>query len=519
MSRGRCFTSSAAGLALLLLLVGCGPPPRPADPPLPGIPSPVPATHLAQVLAPLIDAHPGHSGVLPLYGGREAFAARIALARVAEKTLDVQYYIWRPDLTGILMFEALLEAADRGVQVRLLLDDNNWRDIDPYLMELDAHPNIQVRLFNPFVLRGARVINFLTDFDRLNRRMHNKSFTVDGMATIVGGRNIADAYFDATEEILFADLDVLAVGPVVADVADDFQAYWRSESSYPASVVLADNFASRGNISLRERIAQVRADEAAREYVDAVQQTKAELDLPSIAPLLDWSEVVMVSDDPAKGLDQAERGDMLPQQLFDVLGKPQQVVDLVSPYFVPTAAGLAAFESMVRNGVRIRVLTNALEATDITAVHAGYSRYRKPLLEAGVELYETRLQASPPGGGSAMFGLSGSSNSTSLHAKTFAVDGERVFIGSFNFDPRSANYNTEMGFVISSPALARQIDQTFDEEVPELAYRLGLNEAGEVIWEKRENGEVKRYTTEPGTSSWRRGWVKFLSWLPIEGLL
>ncbi|MGE4335995.1 MAG: phospholipase D family protein [Pigmentiphaga sp.] len=509
-------------LACASLLMACGPPPRPPGLDQPAVERSLPSGGaLADALRPQIEAHPGLSGIYALADGRDAFAARVALARAAQHALDVQYYIWRPDMTGALMFEALLEAASRGVRVRLLLDDNNGRDIDVWLAELDSHPNIEVRLFNPFVLRAARVLNFLTDFDRLNRRMHNKSFTVDAQATIVGGRNIADAYFDAAPDILFADLDVLAVGPVVVDVARDFDRYWKSESAYPASIVLPETLVEGGTASLAQRILKVREDPEAQQYLQVVAGSKLLFDLREGALPLDWAPVEMVSDDPAKGLGMAEPEALLPNQLNEIIGEPQHDVELVSPYFIPTEAGVAAFADLVKKGVRVRVLTNSLEATDISVAHAGYSKYRQPLLRAGVELFETRLQSRPDSRHGGALGLSGSSGSSSLHAKTFAVDGERVFVGSFNFDPRSVNYNTEMGFVIHSRELAYQIDQAFDIAVPQRAYRLLLDEDGRLIWEKREDeGEgVRRFTSEPGTSIWRRIWVQFLSWLPIEGFL
>ncbi|MFA5490413.1 MAG: phospholipase D-like domain-containing protein, partial [Candidimonas sp.] len=231
----------AGALALGLLVMAM----RPALPSLAGRTDTVAlaesegrATQLGRSLAPLEYAHPELSGIHALADPHDAFAARILLAAAAERTLDVQYYIWRNDITGTLMFEALHKAADRGVRVRLLLDDNNTSGLDPVLAALDSHPNIEVRLFNPFVLRWPRWAGFATDFSRLNRRMHNKSFIADNQATIIGGRNVGDEYFGATQDVLFTDLDVLAVGPVVRDASADFDAYWRSDSSYPVERVL-----------------------------------------------------------------------------------------------------------------------------------------------------------------------------------------------------------------------------------------------------------------------------------------
>ncbi|WP_262358491.1 phospholipase D-like domain-containing protein, partial [Bordetella pertussis] len=196
------------------------------------------ATPLGQGVGELADTHPGLSGFHVLGDAQDAFAARMLLARAATRTLDVQYYIWRNDMTGTLLLQALHAAAERGVRVRLLLDDNGISGLDDALAALDAHPNAEVRLFNPFPTRSFKALGYLTDFSRLNRRMHNKSFTVDNQATIIGGRNIGDEYFGATDGVLFADLDVLAVGPVVGDVSAEFDAYWASESAWPAGPLL-----------------------------------------------------------------------------------------------------------------------------------------------------------------------------------------------------------------------------------------------------------------------------------------
>lgn len=196
------------------------------------------ATRLGQAISPLVEAHPGMSGIFPLADARDAFAARALLARAAERTLDLQYYIWHADMSGTLLFNAIRDAADRGVRVRLLLDDHGTSGVDTELAALDAHPDIEIRLFNPFVIRKPRAINYLTDFFRLNRRMHNKSFTADNQATIIGGRNTGDEYFGASDGLLYVDLDVMAVGPVVSEVSKDFDRYWASESSYPVERLL-----------------------------------------------------------------------------------------------------------------------------------------------------------------------------------------------------------------------------------------------------------------------------------------
>jgi putative cardiolipin synthase len=479
-------------------------------------------TQLGRAIAPLVGAHPGNSGIYPLPDGRDAFAARALLAQAAERTLDAQYYIWHKDITGTLLFEALHAAADRGVRVRLLLDDNRTSGLDAMLAALDSHPNIEVRLFNPFVIRKPRAIGFITDFSRANRRMHNKSFTADNQATIIGGRNVGDEYFDAAEGFVFADLDVMAVGPVVKDVSKDFDRYWASGSSYPVDRLLPS--ADPALIAeLASAASLIERDPAAAAYMDALRNSPFVRELIEGRLALEWATTRMLSDDPAKGLGLAAPEALLLQKLKETIGEPTTEMELVSAYFVPAAAGAEAFAALAERGVNVSVLTNSLEATDVAVVHAGYARRRKSLLEAGVTLYELR-RLSPDAGANKRAGLVGSSGSSGssasgLHAKTFSVDRSRVFIGSFNFDPRSAKLNTEMGFVINSPALAQRIAAAFNSSIPANAYEVRLSDTGELYWIERREGTWGRHDTEPGTSFWQRAGVWFLSLLPIEWLL
>ncbi len=497
-------------------------------------------TRLGRALTALAADHPGKSGIHPLPDGRDAFTARALLAAAAERTLDVQYYIWHKDMSGTLLFEALHGAAGRNVRVRLLLDDNNTPGLDPTLAALDAHPNIEVRLFNPFVIRRPRAIGYLTDFFRLNRRMHNKSFTADNQATIIGGRNVGDEYFDAAAGTLFADLDVLAIGPVVGDVSRDFDRYWMSASAYPIDRLVppADAVAIA---QLSSVASLVERDPAARDYIDAIRDSGFARDLVEGRLAMEWAVAHMISDDPAKGLGLARPKTLLAYKLKQAIGVPERELKIVSPYFVPTASGVRAFAAMARRGVQISVLTNSLEATDVAAVHAGYAKRRKPLLRMGAAVYETQRFAAPPrarrhrrrrpgsgsAGGSGGIGSSGKAGSSgvigssgsSLHAKTMSVDGARAFIGSFNFDPRSDKLNTELGFVIESPALARRIASVFTDDVLANAYQVHLAEDGALYWTGHREGRLVRYDIEPGTSVWKRLGVTFLSLLPIDWLL
>jgi cardiolipin synthase C len=472
-------------------------------------------TRLGRAVVELAAGRARVSGIYALTDGREAFAARSRLADVAERSLDVQYYIWRRDMSGTLLFDSLLRAAQRGVRVRLLLDDNNTRGLDATLAALDAHPNVEVRLFNPFVIRGARLLGYLTDFSRLNRRIHNKSFTADNQVTIIGGRNIGDEYFDASSGVTFIDVDVMAIGPVVNDVSHDFDRYWASESSYPLDRLLEPPDIGAGDLHVAA--AQIAREPAAAAYLQAMRDSSFVRDLIAHTLPVEWAATRMVSDDPAKGLGRASPAANLPAQLQAILREPTLELQLISPYFVPTAAGVEWFTAIAGRGVNVKVLTNSLEATDVAAVHAGYAMWREPLLAAGVTLYEARRQpADVPVRERA--GLSGSSAS-SLHAKAFAVDGSRVFVGSFNFDPRSVELNTEMGFVIDSPALASRVAAAFTDRIPMRAYEVRLSDAGDFYWVERQGERVRRHDTEPGTTFWQRAGVTVLSVLPVEWLL
>ncbi|MEH3085418.1 MAG: phospholipase D family protein [Xylophilus ampelinus] len=520
-----------AALALCAGLAGCMLPPREGLVASHALaPAEAAATAIGQAVAQRAADHPpGSSGIHPLPDGIDAFAARMLLAAAAERTLDVQSYIWRDDTTGRLMLQALREAADRGVRVRMLLDDNGIPGLDKVLAALDAHPNIEVRLFNPFSVRWFKPLGFVTHFSRANRRMHNKSFTADAQATIIGGRNIGDEYFDAlVDGLVFADLDVLAFGPAARDISTDFDRYWDSASAYPIALLVEAGPPS--DLAPLDRIrAEVAADPPRRRYLREVKGSEFATDLRAGRLPLEWAAVQALSDDPAKGQGPVARSDLMASELQRLLRKPRHDVELVSAYFVPGADGVAAFSALARDGVRVRILTNALEATDVPAVHSGYARRRIPLLRAGVELYEMRRQAGAPlaGGGSgtrAPRGSGGSgpgvgSSDSSLHAKTFSVDRERVFIGSFNFDPRSAHLNTELGFVIDSPALAAQVEDAFTQNIPAQSYSVRLDPQGRLYWLEPVPGGTVRHDIEPGTTWWKRTSVFLLSLLPIEWLL
>ena len=462
------------------------------------------------------------SGIYAINDAQEAFAARALLARAAEQTLDVQYYIWRADKTGRLLLHELLLAADRGVRVRLLLDDGGTAGLDDELLALAQHPNVQVRLFNPFVLRGSfKLLGYVTEFNRTNRRMHNKSFSADQQASIVGGRNVGNEYFGATDGVLFADLDVLTIGPVVQAIESDFERYWRNVAAYPVAQIVTGTPALSLD-ALRAQGQALMASPAATDYRQALANTPFVQHLLQEQLPMEWAAAHLVSDPPEKIQAQAPAQSLIGEQLRRALGSPTQQLDLVSPYFVPTDEGVQAFAQLHTQGVQVRILTNALEATDVAVVHAGYAKYRQALLQSGIALYEMRGR--PPTYADEDESLKlrltewGSSGS-SLHAKTFAVDGQRAFVGSFNFDPRSMHLNTEMGLMIESPALAQQISRSFDAYIPTRAYRLSLTPAQQLRWHSGVGHPPPVYDTEPQTAWYQRWALWLLGLLPIEWML
>jgi putative cardiolipin synthase len=503
----RARTLLAPAFGLIIAIGGCASLPRSVDRPPSTALTDTGSTRLGRAIAPLAQANAGKTGIHALDNARDAFAARVLLARAAERSLDVQYYIWHADTSGALLAHELWQAAERGVRVRLLLDDNNTRGMDEALAALDAHPNIEVRLFNPYANRGLRLAELATDFSRLNRRMHNKSFTADNQAAIVGGRNVGDEYFGADSPVEFADLDVLAVGAVVPEVSAAFDAYWNSESAYPAASLIAPGGRLTPVQTIEDRPGAVR-------YLQAVRATPLVQSLLSGRLPLEWAHARVVQDDPDKVLHPPDQTELhLLPRLEKAMGKPTRGLDLVSPYFVPTKDGAAALTALAESGVRVRVLTNSLAATDVSPVHAGYAKYREELLRAGVRLYELKPFADKNEAKDKDRGAG--SSDASLHAKTFAVDRDRIFVGSFNFDPRSARLNTEMGIVVEGPALAARLSEALDRGMANVAYEVRLSSDGGLEW---VDGDV-RHTSEPGAGVLKRLWIGFLSILPIEWLL
>ena len=463
------------------------------------------------------------SGVAMLGDPLQALASRVLLARAAQRGLDVQVYIWRPDVSGQLLLHELWRAARRGVRVRLLLDDNGSAGMDIWLQALAAQPGVEVRLFNPFRQREFKLLGYLTDFERLNRRMHDKSFTADSLATIVGGRNVGDMYFGGDATLLFSDLDLLALGPAARATARQFDSYWNSPLASPLAAVVdpADPVALASHQQMLTTPGST--PEAAR--LVAGLQTSPWLASPLVAnPLTHWAPVVVMSDSPDKVDDALPVGATsrrMVESLRAWLRKSRRTLDLMSPYFVPGDAGVQALIELAHRGVAVRVITNSLAATDVVAVHAGYARHRRTLLAAGIQLYELKPDADSQAHRAALpwrIRL-GASSAASLHGKSFVVDGRHVFVGSFNLDQRSAYLNAEIGLTVDSETLARTLTAGIDRDLAATTYRLTLAADGALQWEEAGAGGTVVHRAEPKAGLLRRLGAGVLSWLPIEGLL
>lgn len=475
-------------------------------------------TSIGQSLAAAdFDYPPEQSGFYPLSDGIDALAARIVLAERAERSIDVQYYLIKNDIVGRTFIAELLAAADRGVRVRLLVDDMFTSGYDVGLAALDSHPNFEIRIYNPFYRgTGGKVQSALKGFGRINRRMHNKSFTADNQITIIGGRNIADEYFGAREDKAFGDLDVLAVGPIVNEVSTMFDLYWNHETALPVPAFvkpLDDPEAALD--ALRERLAKANAEIANSDYANAVRWQVYDY-IATEEELLQWSPYQLVYDTPDKGVKgRAAREDLITAPLVESLSRARDELIIVSPYFVPLKTGIEGLSGLAARGVEVTVITNSLAANNQFTVHAGYKPSRKPLLENGVTLYEVRPDAHVDG--TEFIDASGAT--ATLHTKAYLVDREQVFIGSFNFDPRSANLNTEMGVIIHDKELGELFASRLEEHYDEFAYRVFLDDKGRVRWRGNVEGEEIVYEKEPLTGWWTRFKAGFAGLFPIKSQL
>ncbi|WP_374439457.1 phospholipase D family protein [Pseudomonas panipatensis] len=496
-------------LLALLLLGGCASAPMPT----PSHALPARGTPLGDAVQQLTMAHPGASGFRLLPSSSDAFLARAELIRAAQRSLDIQYYIVHDGITTRALVRELLRAADRGVRVRVLIDDTSSDGWDYEIGTLAAHPNIQVRLFNPLHLGRStgitRNLGRLFNLAEQHRRMHNKLWLADDSVAIVGGRNLGDEYFGANAAMNFRDLDLLSAGPVAHELGQSFDQYWNSAISRPIQDYLWDAPDADELARARRRLEHYLEKSKVRHsaYLERLRQRSLTSNLSTWLDDLVWAPGRAVWDNPLKVLDggEAKPQQQLSSQLAPLFNQVSQELILVSAYFVPTSSGVDYLTERTRKGVSVRLLTNSLEATDVPAVHAGYAPYRMVLLEHGVKLYELRAQPDQRLAG-APWMVRGSS-SASLHSKAIIFDQRQVFVGSFNFDPRSILWNTEVGVIVDSPELAMQARKlALAGMSPSVSYQVRIDHSGSqprLFWTDERNGHVHVLRHEPG-SLWRR---------------
>jgi putative cardiolipin synthase len=519
-----------AGLCAAFLLAACATPganyPKQASDAL----AEPEGTRLGRELHALARQHPGTSGFRLLPQGRDGLRARMELAESAERTLDLQYFVIQNDTSGKVLMDAVLGAADRGVRVRMLIDDFEDVGRNQQITALAAHRNIEIRVFNPYYLRGRpldllRNAEWLIFAQRLNSRMHNKLFIADNAAALVGGRNIGDEYFQVSGQVERADFDVLAVGPVVGQLSQSFDAYWNCDLAIPIQGLLVVKPTKEGLDRYRTELAQSRTEAQSSKTLPRLDRPGPLAELRS-GPPLTWARAEVVYDAPAKASVEAgkEDGQLLRHRLEAALHDVKSELRVASPYLVPGKEGMKLVEGLRGRGVRVRIVTNSLETTDMPIAHGGYRHYREQLLQDGVELYEVRpVLGDPKAGGEQL--KSSRTSQFSLHAKVFVLDQQRLFLGSMNFDSRSLRLNTEVGLLIDSPELAQQVGSRFDAIAqPANCYvpTLGPPDASgkrHLVWRTEENGKMVELTAEPSSDLLRSVQIELLSLLPIDDLL
>ena len=463
----------------------------------------------------------GLTAVLGLDDPFLSIASRIYLIRNAKNSLNLQYYIWSDDVIGNLILYELLNAADRGVKIRLLIDDQNGIKLDKKLKTLVQHKNFEIRIFNPYKFRYLRVIDYLFRFKQINHRMHNKLITADACIAVTGGRNISSEYFEASDQFQFSDMDILFYGTAVDRAEQVFDIFWSSPFSYTVEHLLG----KANDQQLQKLRENYKSLQALNTSIDQKLKTAQDYikDRLQHSPI-QWAKAHFVADSPKKVLDQVNHEDLLYSQVTKIMGKPKQHLELVSAYFVPTQKGTIYLNQLSRTGIKVRVLTNSLVANDVTVVHSFYSQCRQSLLKNGVQLYE--FKANIPRKKRTWYEIATGNviprkgkNRSSLHAKFFDVDG-KVFIGSFNFDPRSTYLNTEVGLVVESDQLQNQMTAMLDQYLLQVAYQLKLDSQGNIIWyEYKENGEIVKHHHDPESTLFQRFIMNIISYFPIEWMM
>ncbi|MES2103804.1 MAG: phospholipase D family protein [Pseudomonadota bacterium] len=486
-------------------------------------------TKLGRQFSDAAGKHGGNSGFRIIPVGADGFLMRMQMINAAERTLDLQYFIFRGDETGRLLTEAVLHAADRGVRVRVLVDDGETVAGDDQISALEAHPSVEIRIFNPFRYRGhsmfVRATEFMFNSARLDYRMHNKLMVVDNAIALIGGRNIGDQYFQMDPESQFADDDVFAAGPISPQLSATFDEYWNSDLAIPATALsvrkTSQSALNEQRTALQDKDPPQKAD--GTDYAKRVAGGEPFRSLVSGRQPLVWAHAQLVCDSPDK--KKVEKGvtvgRLMHRAVADAASAVQSELLMVTPYLIPGREGMKIFQDLHQRQVRVRILTSSLEASTVLAAQSGYMHYRVPLLESGVELYEIRSLLGNARGSGETTAISRYGN-YALHAKLFVFDRQKVFIGSMNFDQRSMHLNTEIGLIIDSPELAQQIAARFEALAqPVNAYVLELRagdagQAASLVWHTKEGGKVVDYDVEPARSSWQRTKVNMLSLLPLD---
>ncbi len=469
-------------------------------------------TSLGRDVARWLHEHNGLSGFYPLSQGMDALGVRLRLAERAESSIDLQYFLMKNDTAGAVLIKSLLKAADRGVRVRFLLDDIFTKTPDRTLLLLNQHEYIEVRVFNPISRSGIWGLNFLTSFKQANRRMHNKSFTVDNQVSVVGGRNIADEYFQLKDDNVFADFDVLAVGPIADEISKSFDRYWNHSHALPI-----DYFASNKK---NEELETVRAEsaEGLNAVYDLVYRRAFESHLlqdlfAGRQPLIP-ADARVLSDSPDKLINEISDEHMqLANDLREVLLSAEEEVIVITPYYVPRDDGIQLLRNLTDRGIRVVIITNSLASNNHVAVHSGYAKYRKDIIGAGAELFEIRANA-----GRELSDRKDDPESLTLHTKLFLFDRRYLFVGSLNLDPRSVEINAEMGLLIDSAEFAGAMAVAVEERLAVAAYKVVENERGKLEWHAMIDGEEIIETKEPLTSWWRRFKAWFMKIVPDSQL-
>ncbi|MGE8540384.1 phospholipase D family protein [Acinetobacter sp. ANC 3813] len=518
----------ALSCSLVLGLSACSTLPKQTPQPMEyAFHTPTEETSLAKSVMPLRNANPGLTGYHVLYDPLEALAARLELINKAEKTLDLQYYIWDNDKIGSMALHSIIQAADRGVKVRLLIDDNNSKKMEGIYLALDQHANIDVKLFNPYRFRHYRAMDMVLNLKRINRRMHNKSFIADNQISLIGGRNMSNQYYNLSDNYQFSDVDVMLVGSASDEIIHSFDEYWNDDFAFPVKQLVNPRHYSLRFDGLKQQLNDFNQEITVQNYLNLANRSHAFDNWFNNQIQFDWVKAEVVKDSPSKIKAKAKKEEHLNFQLLNHLSKPEQSVDIVSAYFVPEKQGAEKLKQLSENGVQVRVLTNSFRANDVPLVHAFYQTYRQDLLEHDVQLYEFLSHPNAENlnintdelADKAKVSMKGLSRS-SLHAKLMALDEKQVFIGSFNFDPRSAYLNTEIGVLLNSPSLARAVHTTMDQNLSKYAYKLVLDANQRMNWKiKLANGQTRTYYKEPKMKWWQRASMKVISWLPIEGFM